>query len=76
MARATAALLLVLAACRAAMAADANAWKSQIMYFLLTDRFAQSPGTKPGSSCDLTGWNNGAPPSFMLAQCTMCPCTK
>jgi hypothetical protein len=58
--RAAIACLLLLAGLQAtALAADVDAWKSQIIYFLITDRFAQSPGTTPGGPCRLTNWNNG-----------------
>ncbi|WIA17732.1 hypothetical protein OEZ85_009247 [Tetradesmus obliquus] len=58
--RAAIACLLVLAGLQATvLAADADAWKSQVIYFLLTDRFAQTPGTTPGGPCRLTNWNNG-----------------
>ncbi|KAF8055834.1 SPAC27E2.01 [Scenedesmus sp. PABB004] len=53
---------LVCAAGAARLAAagkDADAWKSQVIYFLLTDRYAQAPGSTPGGPCKLTGWNNG-----------------
>lgn len=53
------ACLLLLTGLQAALAADAQAWKGQIVYFLLTDRFAQAPGSTPGGPCKLTGWNNG-----------------
>lgn len=57
-----AALLLFTACClllqQQAAAADADAWRQQVIYFLLTDRFAPSPGVKPGP-CSLHDWNNG-----------------
>jgi len=43
-----------------ALAADADAWKSQIIYFLITDRFSPSPGVAPSTACKPTDWNNGA----------------
>lgn len=53
------AYLLLLMGLRLTLAADAEAWKSQILYFIITDRFAQAPGVKPSEPCKLTGWNNG-----------------
>lgn len=53
------ALLLLALAFRLSSAADAEGWKSQILYFAITDRFAQAPGVKPLGPCKLTGWNNG-----------------
>jgi hypothetical protein len=55
-ARLAAAVLLASIAC--SLAADADAWKSRIIYFTLTDRFARSPGSS-SAECQLTGWNNG-----------------
>jgi hypothetical protein len=61
--KAGAAALLLFAACclllqQQAAAADADEWRQQVIYFLLTDRFAPSPGVKPGT-CALHDWNNG-----------------
>jgi hypothetical protein len=55
-ARLAAAVLFASIAC--SLAADADAWKSRIVYFTLTDRFAKTPGS-PSGDCQLTGWNNG-----------------
>lgn len=60
-----AALLLLLltgggsSARHGALAADADGWRSQIIYFLLTDRFAQPPGSPTPAPCKLTEWNGG-----------------